>query len=146
MTTTITIKRFDYLFLKNDYFNKSKDSRLRNDIIYVEYKDGTKEARIYLNNKPEYIVIPYNNIMLSEISKITWTKDSEHYNGTFVKSESDKTNLIDYLIKFGYDKKYGVYDLDAEEEELKQLKEEKRKKFIKENSLANTDYPDDAMF
>lgn len=68
------IKEFCYLYVKDDNFKHEKHEkglRERNDIIYVKYNDGTGACRIYFNNIDRYAEVPYDSIMISELSAIT---------------------------------------------------------------------------
>ena len=134
------IENFEYIFLKNDGFQTTPGNRLRNDIIVLNFKNGSKIARMYLNNSPEYVDIPYDEVMLNEISHITWTKDSKHTNGTFIKSESDEKNLSDVLKRHGFEYKYYLYKI--EDEEISAIEKLiKRKTFINNNPNANSANP-----
>lgn len=135
------IKDFEYLFLKNDNFSHKKNSRKRNDIIIIEFNDGSRISRLYLNNTDEYIDIPNNSVMLNEISHITWTKDSNCEHGVFVKSHADDKNLKSILKRYNLDSKYKLHAIKDEEisQEEKKLK---RKEFTRRNPYANTENPD----
>lgn len=132
------IKEYKYIYLKNDYFTRKKDTRERNDIIYVKYTDGTEVCRIYLNNTEEYIEIIYDKVMVSYISKITWTKDTTTENRKFIKSGADKVSLNNILRRYYKTEKYTIEKL-SEEGIDKHEKSVKRKQFVKNNPNANTD-------
>lgn len=133
-------ENFEYLFLKYDTFNGKKDTRKRNDIVIVKFSDGSEMARIYLNNANEYVDVPNNEVMLNEISHITWTKDSNRENGIFVKSDADETNLKSVLKRHNEDYKYILHSIEDEDINAK-IKKLKRDGFIKNNPYANTENP-----
>ncbi|WP_411168485.1 hypothetical protein ACH36K_15370 [Clostridium sp. MB05] len=132
------IIEYKYMYLKNDYFAHRRDTRERNDIVYVRYTDGTEVCRIYLNNVEEYVEIIYDSVMVSYISKITWTKDTTTDKGGFIKSDADKVCLNNVLRRYKKIEKYKVKKL-SEESIDKHEKWEKRKELIKNNPEANTD-------
>lgn len=136
-----SIKEYKYLYLKNDYFNHKKHTRKRNDIIYLKYSDGVEVCRIYLNNVPEFVEIQYDSLMISEISKITWTKDTKAESGIFVKSQANHICLNNILRRYGKDKIFKVKKL-SDETINETEKSEKRKEFIKKNPNANKSNPD----
>lgn len=137
------IKSFEYVFLKNDGFNGARGTRLRNDIIKINYVDGECIYRMYLNNSNEYVDLPSNSIMVSELSKITWTKDTNKDGGKFIKSDADEENLNGIIQRYNKNYRYEIYNLESEKNEIsKSEKNQKREEFIRMNPRANTDNPD----
>ena len=131
------IKKYEFIYLKNDEFTHIKGTRKRNDIIYLEYIDGTEVCRIYLNNCEEYAETPYDSMMIKEISDITWTKDTNKENGIYVKSAKDKISFTKILERYINNSNYEVHENINEGIDSKD-KEQKRKKFIELNPTANT--------
>lgn len=129
---------FEYIFLKFDSFSASADSRKRNDIIKIYLSDGSIIARMYINNTEEYVDMPYDEVMLNEISHITWTKDSR--NGHFIKSDADKANLNEVIKRHDKTYEYHVYPLQYDEIDAEE-KETKRKEFLLHKPRANSDNP-----
>lgn len=135
------IIEYKYIYLKNDYFNHKRDTRERNDIIYLKYSDGMEACRIYFNNVEEFVEISYDTVMISYISKITWTKDAKNEKGIFIKSQADGICLSNLLKKYNKAEKYKVGNLT--DETIDQYEKSKRRKeFIIKNPKANTDNPE----
>jgi hypothetical protein len=133
------LKSFEFLFLTDDSFNPKKGKRLRNDVIFVEFADGTETCRMYLNNTEEYVDFSMDKVMLNELSKITWTKDTTRENGKFIKSDADEITLKAILQRYNESYVYEVYEL-KEDVVPSEKRKEKRKEFIKNNPFANTEW------
>lgn len=133
------IKKFEYECLTNDYFHGKRGTRKRNDIIRLEFNDGTENFRIYINNSEQYVDVPKDNVMINSIAHITLTKDSTEQ-GNFIKSDADETNLKKILEQYNHDSNYTLCNIDDEVID-KNLKISKRNNFIANNPLANSENP-----
>lgn len=140
------IENFEFLKLSNDYFENFKvDERLRNDIVRVQFKDGSSECRMYFENKDVYAVIPDDNVMFNEISKKTWTvftNDGTPIN--FIRTNRDNDNLSDVLTRYGRDDPSYIYTIRPNEySKIDEIEySNKRKEFIANHPFANTNNPD----
>lgn len=137
------MKELEFLYLKNDYFIPFKEGeRLRNDIVKVTFEDNSSEYRIYINNKAVYVVIPFDDLMFSEISQKTWTIDSNLGEiNNFVKSDKDNDNLGAVLNRYEFNKNdYKLFSLKRDKV-LDKLYQQKRKEFTMQYPLANTSEP-----
>ncbi|MDV8111852.1 hypothetical protein R3379_22235 [Bacillus sp. BAU-SS-2023] len=137
------MKELEFLYLKNDYFRPFKEGeRLRNDIVKVTFEDNSSEYRIYINNKAVYVVIPFDDLMFSEISQKTWTIDSNLGEiNNFVKSDKDNDNLGAVLNRYEFNKNdYKLFSLKRDKV-LDKLYQQKRKEFTMQYPLANTSEP-----
>lgn len=125
------IREFIFLHIKNDNFTRSKGERLYNDILEVDYENGEKEYRIYLNNTPRYVSIKYNddNVMINGLSHYTWTWD----NTSFVKSEYDDKTLSKEIERYGLNKSKDLEVKKIAQNDIKESAEYeyKRKEFKK---------------
>lgn len=137
------IKGIEFIYLKNDSFRHFiEGERLRNDIVRVTFIDKSSEYRIYLNNKPMYVTVPFDCLMLSDISNKTWTVDTK--NGVInncIKTDTDDDYLSSLLVRYGFNKSDCKLFQNNENRIEDDLYDKRRRKFIKNNPMSNTSDP-----
>lgn len=136
-------EKIEFMYLKNDSFRHFiEGERLRNDIVKVTFKDESSECRIYLNNQPMYVTVPFDSLMLSDISNKTWTVDTK--NGVInncIKTDTDDDYLSSLLVRYGFNRSDYKLFQNSEKGISYDLYDKKRREFIKNNPMSNTSDP-----